>query len=143
MTAVIEPSQDYETRLLLIVILAGTFGSLVHAIRSFYWYAGSPDLRWSWALTYLLLPFSGGILAMLFCFVVRGGFFSSQSTIKDTSPFAFAAFSGLVDCDRRKPLSGWGQVVDRGRTSLYNFAHAHVSRPHLSTPRRRQRGRGK
>ncbi|SRR6266568_612203 len=85
-----------ETRLLLIVILAGAFGSLVHAIRSFYWYAGSRDLRWSWALTYLLLPFSGGILAMLFYFVVRGGFFSSQSTIKDTSPFAFAAFSGLV-----------------------------------------------
>jgi hypothetical protein len=33
---------------------------------------------------------------MLFYFVVRGGFFSSQSTINDTSPFAFAAFSGLV-----------------------------------------------
>lgn len=85
-----------ETRLLLIVILAGTFGSLVHAIRSFYWYVGNRDLRWSWAVTYLLLPFGGGILAMLFYFVVRGGFFSSQSTIEATSPFAFAAFSGLV-----------------------------------------------
>lgn len=85
-----------ETRLLLIVLLAGAFGSLVHAIRSFYWYVGNRDLRWSWALTYALLPFSGGILAMLFYFVVRGGFFSSQSTIDATSPFAFAAFSGLV-----------------------------------------------
>jgi len=45
---------------------------------------------------YLLLPLGGGILAMLFYFVVRGGFFSSQSTYKETSPFAFAAFSGLV-----------------------------------------------
>jgi len=85
-----------ETRLLLIVILAGAFGSLVHAIRSFYWYVGNRDLKWSWALTYVLLPFGGGILAMLFYFVVRGGFFSSQSTIDATSPFAFAAFSGLV-----------------------------------------------
>ena len=85
-----------ETRLLFIVIFAGAFGSLVHAIRSFYWYVGSRDLRWSWTLTYLLLPFNGGILAMLFYFVVRGGFFSSQSTIKDASPFACAAFSGLT-----------------------------------------------
>lgn len=85
-----------ETRLLLIVILAGAFGSLVHAIRSFYWYVGNRNLKWSWILTYLLLPFGGGILAMLFYFVVRGGFFSSQSTIDATSPFAFAAISGLV-----------------------------------------------
>jgi hypothetical protein len=85
-----------ETRLLLIVILAGAFGSLVHAIRSFYWYVGNRNLRWSWALTYALSPFAGGILAMVFYFVVRGGFFSSQSTIDATSPFAFAAFSGLV-----------------------------------------------
>src|SRR5215470_1803378 len=85
-----------ETRLLIIVILAGAFGSLVHAIRSFYWYIGNRGLKWSWSVMYMLLPFSGGILAMLFYFVVRGGFFSAQSTIKDTSPFAFAAFSGLV-----------------------------------------------
>ena len=45
---------------------------------------------------YILLPFTGGILAMIFYFVVRGGFFSPQSTIKETSPFAFAAFAGLV-----------------------------------------------
>jgi hypothetical protein len=45
---------------------------------------------------YILLPFTGGILAMLFYFVVRGGFFSPQSTIKQTSPFAFAAFASLV-----------------------------------------------
>ena len=85
-----------ETRLLLIVILAGAFGSLLHAIRSFYWYVGNRYLKWSWATAYLLSPFVGAILAMLFYFVVRGGFFSSQSTVNDTSPFAFAAFSGLV-----------------------------------------------
>ncbi|HWH61492.1 MAG TPA: IPT/TIG domain-containing protein [Terriglobales bacterium] len=85
-----------ETRLLLIVILAGAFGSSVHAMRSFYWYVGNRALRWSWAIMYVLLPVGGGILAMLFYFVVRGGFFSSQSTVEQTSPFAFAAFSGLV-----------------------------------------------
>lgn len=85
-----------ETRLLLIVILAGAFGSLIHAIRSFYWYVGNRGLRWSWVLTFVLSPFAGGILAMLFYFVVRGGFFSSQSTIDATNPFTFAAVSGLV-----------------------------------------------
>lgn len=85
-----------ELRLLLIVVLAGGFGSLLHGIRSFYWYVGNRGLKWSWSLMYILLPFTGGILAMLFYFVVRGGFFSPQSTIKDTSTFAFAAFGGMV-----------------------------------------------
>jgi len=85
-----------ETRLLVIVILAGALGSLFHAIRSFYWYVGNRSLRWSWTASYVLLPLGGGILAMLFYFVVRGGFFSSQSTVGDTSPFAFAAFAALV-----------------------------------------------
>src|SRR3954468_4445414 len=48
-----------ETRLFLLVLLAGGLGSLVHVIRSLYWYVGMRDLRRSWTLMYLLLPFSG------------------------------------------------------------------------------------
>lgn len=85
-----------EIRLLVIVVLAGAFGSLLHSIRSLYWYVGNRDLKWSWALMYILLPFGGGILAMLFYFVVRGGFFSPQATTVATNPFAFGGVAGLV-----------------------------------------------
>jgi hypothetical protein len=85
-----------EVRLLWIVILAGALGSLVHALRSVYWYVGNRNLVWSWLGKYLLIPFSGSALAVIFYFVIRGGFFSPQSGFSQTSPFGFAAMAALV-----------------------------------------------
>lgn len=85
-----------ETRLLLLVMLSGALGSLMHSLRSLYWYAGNRMLVWSWLGLYLLLPFTGAILAVIFYFVVRGGFFSPQASFENTSPFGFAALSALV-----------------------------------------------
>lgn len=47
-----------EIRLLLIVMLAGALGSLVHSIRSFFWYIGNRELVWSWTGKYLMQPFA-------------------------------------------------------------------------------------
>ena len=85
-----------ETRLLLIVILSGALGSLMHSLRSLYWYTGNREMVWSWVAFYMLLPFTGSILAVIFYFVVRGGFFSPQASFENTSPFGFAALSALV-----------------------------------------------
>jgi hypothetical protein len=85
-----------EVRLLLMVILAGALGSLVHTVRSVYWYVGNRQLKWSWVVKYILQPFAGGALAMIFYVVVRGGFFSPQTTVQNTSPFGFAALAALV-----------------------------------------------
>jgi len=85
-----------ETRLLLLVMLAGALGSLMHALRSLYWYTGNRKMIWSWVAFYILLPVTGGILATIFYFVVRGGFFSSTAKFETTSPFGFVALSALV-----------------------------------------------
>jgi len=85
-----------EVRLLLIVMLAGALGSLVHALRSFCWYVGNRNLVRSWLAMFILLPLVGTTLAVVFYFVVRGGFFSPQASFKDTSPFGFAALAGLI-----------------------------------------------
>jgi hypothetical protein len=85
-----------ETRLLIVVILAGALGGLVHALRSFYWYVGNRMLMWSWAAQYVLLPFVASALGLVFYLVFRGGFFSTQATASEANPFAFAALSGLV-----------------------------------------------
>lgn len=90
------PRIHAETRLLLLVMLAGALGSLMHSLRSLYWYTGNREMVWSWAAFYLLLPFTGAILAVIFYFVVRGGFFSPQASFQNTSPFGFAALSALV-----------------------------------------------
>lgn len=85
-----------EVHLLLIVVLAGALGSMVHALRSLYWYIGNRQLVMSWLAMYILLPFVGITLAIIFYLVIRGGFFSPQATVQETSPFGFAALSGLV-----------------------------------------------
>lgn len=85
-----------EVRLLLMVILAGALGSLVHTVRSVYWYIGNRQLKWSWVIKYVLQPLAGSALAMIFYVVVRGGFFSPQTTPENTSPFGFAALAALV-----------------------------------------------
>ncbi len=85
-----------EERLFLIVMFAGALGGLVHALRSFYWYAGCRKLVLSWTGFYITLPVLGAAMATIFYLVVRGGFFSPQSSTSDTSPFGFAAVAVLV-----------------------------------------------
>lgn len=85
-----------EQRLLLLVLLGGALGTLVHSLRSVYWYIGNRNLVWSWMAMYFMLPFAGAALALVFYLVVRGGFFSPQSSFQQTSPFGFAAFAALI-----------------------------------------------
>jgi hypothetical protein len=101
-----------EVRLLWIVMLAGGLGSLVHALRSVYWYVGNRDLRWSWIGKYLLMPFSGSALAVVFYFVIRGGFFSPQAGFSQTSPFGFAALSAMVGLFSEQAVLKLQQVAE-------------------------------
>lgn len=85
-----------EQRLMLLVILSGLLGGFVHALRSLHWYVGNRKLKSSWLPTYAVLPLVGGLMSLMFYLVFRGGLFSPQSSIADTSPFGFAAMSALV-----------------------------------------------
>jgi phosphatidylglycerophosphate synthase len=101
-----------EVRLLWIVILAGALGSLVHALRSVYWYVGNRSLVWSWTGKYMLMPFSGSALAVVFYFVIRGGFFSPQAGFSQTSPFGFAALSAMVGLFSEQAVLKLKQVAE-------------------------------
>jgi hypothetical protein len=85
-----------EDRLLLIVLFAGALGGLGHALRSLGWYIGNRRLKWSWSALYFLTPFMSAAIALVFYFVIRGGFFSPTSSVSDTSPFGFAAVAALI-----------------------------------------------
>ena len=101
-----------EERLLILVITAGALGSLIHALRSAYWYVGNRNLVRSWIPKYLLLPFCGAILAVLFYFVVRGGFFSPGTGSTHTSPFGFCAFACLVGLFSEQAVLKLKQVAE-------------------------------
>jgi hypothetical protein len=85
-----------EERLLLIVLLGGALGALLHISRSFTAYVGARKFVVSWLPWYALTPFVGAFLAMVFYLTIRGGFFSSNAPVGSTSPFGFAAVAALV-----------------------------------------------
>lgn len=84
-----------EIRMILIVAFAGALGGLVHAIRSAFWYAGHGMLKWRWFPMYILLPFVGSLLGLIFYLVIRGGFLPGGS-VEQSSHYGFAALSALV-----------------------------------------------
>ena len=101
-----------EVRLLWIVLLAGALGSLIHAMRSVYWYVGNRNLVRSWLAKYFVMPFTGSALAVMFYFVIRGGFFSPQSDFSQTSPFGFAALSAMVGLFSEQAVLKLKQVAE-------------------------------
>jgi hypothetical protein len=115
-----------EVRYLLIVVLAGALGSLVHALRSLYWYVGNRQLIWSWAMMYFLLPFVGSSLGLILYFVVRGGFFSQQAAGGDINPFGFAALACMAGLFSNQAMEKLRQVA----TTL--LAEAPQGKDHVS-----------
>jgi hypothetical protein len=85
-----------ETRLLLIVMICGFLGALIYALRSLFYYIGHRSLLWSWLPMYIVVPIVGSMMAVVFYLVLRGGLFSSTTTVADTSPFGFAGIAALV-----------------------------------------------
>jgi len=113
-----ELKPSYESILLVIVVICGALGSMVHTLRSMSWYIGNRDLRRSWIAKYIVQPFIGAALALIFYFVVRAGFFSAQATVESTSLLGFAAMSGLV-----------GMFSDQAVVKLKEVAETLLTRP--------------
>jgi hypothetical protein len=101
-----------EQRVLLIALLCGALGALLHAVRSLSVYVGNRKFRYSWLMLYALLPFSGSLLALVFYVVVRGGFFAPNAGVGNTSPFAFAAMALLVGLFNQVAIEKLKQVAE-------------------------------
>jgi len=85
-----------DARLILVVLCTGALGSYVHAATSFASYVGNNRLVLTWAWWYVLRPFIGMALALIFYFVVRGGLLSTGAASNELSVFGVAAVAGLV-----------------------------------------------
>jgi len=99
--------------LFLIAIFSGALGSLLHSLRSLYWYAGNRKLVWSWAIMYMLLPFSGAVLSIVFYMVIRAGFLPSSGTQgPPNTPYGFAALGALVGLFSEEAVLKLKQVAE-------------------------------
>jgi hypothetical protein len=90
------PRVQRELLFFLTVGLAGGLGGLIHTLRSFAWYAGNRELRWSWVPYNALLPVVGALAGTVFYLVLRAGLFSPSTSVQQASPFGFAAIAILA-----------------------------------------------
>jgi hypothetical protein len=85
-----------DARLFLLVMVAGGLGSFIHTATSFGDYVGNDKLSSTWLWWYILRPFIGMALAVVFYLVIRGGFLSAGTEAGQINPFGIAALAGLV-----------------------------------------------
>jgi hypothetical protein len=82
--------------LLVLVMLVGALGSMVHIATSFADFVGNRRFYSSWAVWYLLRVAVGMVLALLLYLAVRGGFFSGSSSPTSVNPYGLSALAGLA-----------------------------------------------
>ena len=101
-----------EKRLLLLVLLAGALGALLHSIRYLSWFVGSRLFRSSWTAYYYLSPLAGATVAFVAYIAIRGGFFSSTSTTDAANPFMFVALAAIAGLFSREVLEKLKKIAE-------------------------------
>lgn len=100
-----------EMSLILLVIVAGALGSFIHAATSFTTYVGNRCLTVNWIWWYILRALIGMALALLFYFLIRGGFLSGSPT-DEINPYGIAASAGLVGLCSKQATDKLVEVFD-------------------------------
>lgn len=107
----------FEPRMLVIVLLSGALGSMIHTATSYASYVGSRKFVDSWAWWYFLrIPIGMGLATILY-FVLRGGFFTPTSGSGDSAknvvnPFGFAAVASLAGMFSKQATDKLKEVFD-------------------------------
>ncbi len=107
---------SHDTQLLLIAILAGGLGSYIHAVTSFTSYVGNRTLRRSWEPWYYMRPIMGSVLALIFYFLIIGGFLllvaGGTKKVSDFSAYGIAGLSSLVGMFSKQATDKMREVFD-------------------------------
>jgi hypothetical protein len=109
-----ESMVHHEFRLVLLVILTGALGSCVHATTSFVTYKGNKRFESSWCWWYVLRPFIGMALALIFYFVIRGGILllTSETQTGKINEYGIAAVSGIVGLFSKNAIDKLRELFD-------------------------------
>lgn len=90
-----------EVRLMLVVMVVGALGSVVHAARAFAVYIGRGSYKESWTWWYFLRVPTGAALALLVYFVLKAGLITGnpiaeQNAASNVNIYGFAALAALA-----------------------------------------------
>lgn len=87
---------DGDVRLALVAMSAGALGAFVHSATSFVSYLGNRRLIRSWTAWYILRPFIGMALAIMFYLLMRAGFVAPGAHSDAINPFGIAGVAALA-----------------------------------------------
>jgi len=99
-----------DVQLLMLVMVAGALGSFLHTATSFADFVGNEKLARSWIWWYLLKPFVGMGLAVVFYLVVRGGFLSAGTEAGKVNIYGIAALAGMTGMFSKQATDKLGEV---------------------------------
>ncbi|HEY1338690.1 MAG TPA: hypothetical protein VGF59_14335 [Bryobacteraceae bacterium] len=103
-------SMPRDLNLLILTLALGALGAFLHAAKSFAGYAGNRSLAASWTWWYVLQPFVGSTLALLFYLVIRGGLFANGAPPSAINPYGVGAVSGLVGMFSKQASDKLGEL---------------------------------
>lgn len=108
-----DPCITREVQLLLIVIIAGALGSLIHSLNSITVFIGNRTAVASWFWWYITRPLFGMALTLIFYAVLRGGFLAgSPADAKAINPFGVLAIGALVGMFTQKAMGKLADIFD-------------------------------
>ena len=91
-----EVSKFEVKEILYLVMLAGATGSFIHSAGSFINFVGNDQLRITWIWWYLLRPFLGMAVAVIFFILFRAGFLEDIKAGESKNPYGFLALCTLA-----------------------------------------------
>lgn len=98
---------DREFQLILLSLLFGIIGGATHGLASLVTYVGNKKYDDSWVIWYFGRPAIGGIIAIIFYLLIRGGILSINAQPSDLNYFGIAAISvtaGLMATEATRKL---------------------------------------
>ena len=101
-----------EGRLFILVLFAGAFGGAVMAVRDLAVGLKDGNLPPRAIGWYIMRPLVASGLGLGFYLVIRGGFFSPQADVQQTSPFSFVGIAVLVGLFTDQAVAKLGEIAD-------------------------------
>ncbi|PYQ67306.1 MAG: hypothetical protein DMF53_01885 [Acidobacteria bacterium] len=96
--------QPFNSLLFILVLLAGGIGASLHALRSLYWYTGNRKAVESWLLMYLLLPWTGALMATVFYLIISAGLMSPEQASNPLIAVGIAVLVGMFSREAGQKL---------------------------------------
>lgn len=101
-----------QGEMILAVMLAGGIGSYIHGVNSFVSYVGNRSFVYSWVPWYLLRPFMGVAMAVIFYVVVRGGVLVMSGGVSAVDPYAMMTVAALAGMFSKQASDKLAEVFD-------------------------------